>query len=617
VLAAFLLTAVARGDIYRWEYINPADHSQGKQPSAQLTPGGAGVSAAPGAVLSSRDLTTGYLIGADLTSATLTSTKLTDSDLSNANLTGANLRLATLTNATLAGSQITGASFSGATGLTPAQIASTGSYAAHDLNHVNLGVSNLPFANFSNFNLTGAIFDSATLNNANLSGSNLSNGSLRFLKGTSTNFSNTNLQDVKMDTSTLKSANFTGADLRRAVVRSSSIQNAIFTGADIRGADFLGCFMSLAQLYSTASYQAHDLTGTNLYQAILAGGDFHGMNFTNAILADQDLTGTDFTDAEIRGAIFSQAPLALTQIYSTASYKAHDLSGSNFEFSDLTGIDLSNMRLVGTDMGWTDLTNANFRNSDLTKAKISATTQDLTGVDLTGAVVRAALMGVMNQSQFYSTASYQKGDLPGIIIALNATGWDLHNVNLQDSDLSGTTLTSANLSGADLRGGKFSFSLSSANQTNTILSDGTVHNLQLVSSRTLIVRDYDTKALPVTIQNSWFMNDTGVIDLVFESDAWGSPIKQSTGYQVTLGGTLRLEFAEGTDVAGQVGRTFHVFDWTGSNRSGSFSISSPYQWDLTRLYTTGDIVLTAVPEPSAILVMSWLAIFAARRRRMN
>ena len=66
----FLLVAfatAARADIFQWEYINPADPSQGKQQSTTLAPDGAGVDAVPGANLFNRNLTMAYLIGADLT----------------------------------------------------------------------------------------------------------------------------------------------------------------------------------------------------------------------------------------------------------------------------------------------------------------------------------------------------------------------------------------------------------------------------------------------------------------------------------------------------------------------------------------------------------------------
>ena len=64
-LVAF--AASAHADIFQWEYINPADPSQGKRQSTTLALGGAGVVAAPGAYVSNLDLTMSYLIRRRLT----------------------------------------------------------------------------------------------------------------------------------------------------------------------------------------------------------------------------------------------------------------------------------------------------------------------------------------------------------------------------------------------------------------------------------------------------------------------------------------------------------------------------------------------------------------------
>jgi hypothetical protein len=90
LLALFAPAPVARADIFQWQYINPANPSLGKQRSTTLTAGGAGANAVPGANLSYRDLTMGYLIGADLTGAYGEVVILTNAELRLANLTNAN-----------------------------------------------------------------------------------------------------------------------------------------------------------------------------------------------------------------------------------------------------------------------------------------------------------------------------------------------------------------------------------------------------------------------------------------------------------------------------------------------------------------------------------------------
>ena len=99
------------------------------------------------------------------------------------------------------------------------------------------------------------------------------------------------------------------------------------------------------------------------------------------------------------------------------------------------------------------------------------------------------------------------------------------------------------------------------------------------------------------------MGPGGTLRMVFEADAWDSTISFAPGIPVTLGGTLELTFAADVNLASQVGRTFDLFDWTGVNPTGAFAISSPYAWDLSNLYTTGEVTLTAVPEPASLAML--------------
>ena len=113
------------------------------------------------------------------------------------------------------------------------------------------------------------------------------------------------------------------------------------------------------------------------------------------------------------------------------------------------------------------------------------------------------------------------------------------------------------------------------------------------------------------------MGPGGTLRMVFEADAWDSTISFAPGIPVTLGGTLELTFADDVNLASQVGRTFDLFDWTGVNPTGAFAVSSPYAWDLSNLYTTGEVTLTAVPEPSGFFLLSLAlaAILATRRAK--
>jgi uncharacterized protein YjbI with pentapeptide repeats len=412
-------------------------------------------------------------------------------------------------------------------------------------------------------------------------------------------------------------ANLSGADLSDAcvlldgcIVLHTDLTDADFTGADVRGARFRARsstpVISLAQIYSTGSYQAHDLTGIDVSGNYLAGGNFAGQNLTNAKFWEAALWDADFTDAEIRGAGFvgfHGRGIPLTQLYSTASYQSHDLTGVSF---------------VGNY-----LNSANFAGQNLTNADFNAA--KLTDADFTGAQVRGAYFGRpyisngnegtgITSDQLYSTESYQSHDLPGITFdSIDLSGWSFARQNLANARFATTLLTGADFTAADMRGAEFAdylLFLADSNTMNMIRPVGNIDGLDLNSGALLVVRDDDIGSyhnsswppIPITVDQQLTMAPGGTLRMVFEADAWDSTISFAPGIPVTLGGTLELTFADAVNLATQLGRTFDLFDWTGVNPIGTFAISSPFSWNLSELYTTGEITLTAIPEPASVAV---------------
>ncbi len=89
---------------------------------------------------------------------------------------------------------------------------------------------------------------------------------------------------------------------------------------------------------------------------------------------------------------------------------------------------------------------------------------------------------------------------------------------------------------------------------------------------------------------------------------------------LALNGTLKLILIDGYNPT--AGATFDLIDWNSS--IGSFAnidfslagLDTGLAWDTSALYTTGLVSVTAVPEPSAILLVgSVMAMTVARRRR--
>jgi hypothetical protein len=137
-----------------------------------------------------------------------------------------------------------------------------------------------------------------------------------------------------------------------------------------------------------------------------------------------------------------------------------------------------------------------------------------------------------------------------------------------------------------------------------IFSGGTIRGLDLAPGEVMLIRDIDDLVsppggssssrppIPVTIRDHLTMGEASVLQLPFEADTWDSVISFEPGIPVELGGTLELSFANDVDATTQVGRTLQVFDWTGVEPAGAFHVSGQYLWDLSNLYSTGDVRLT-------------------------
>jgi uncharacterized protein YjbI with pentapeptide repeats len=509
-----------------------------------------------GAVLSDADLsdvnlTDATLANADLSHANLTGADfrravLTGADLSHANLIEADFGLAMLSGADLSDAVITGASFEGTT-WSPEQLYSTADYKNKDLSGIRLQGNDLTGWNFAGQNLARANFSDATLTSTDLS-----------------------------------RANLTGVVFRRALLTSADLSHADLTGANVSDAM---------------------LTSTDLRQADLTGADFGRAILTNADLSDAVVTGTSFEGTTSGG--FSPE-----QLYSTASYKKRDLSEIRLAGNELSGWDFAGQKLAGADFLGATLTSTDLSHADLTGAVFDGAM--LTDADLSDAVVTGASFafttfnGGFTAEQLYSTASYKNKDLSGTRWDRNdLSGWDVAGQKLAGADLSGAILRDADLTGADLRGARYS-DLTRAITRNLITRGGAVFGLELRDGEDLWIRDHDSRGI-ITVFDGMSVSEGGVLRLVFEADHWNSLILFEQGIPVRLDGTLELTFARDVDVAAQVGRTLSIFNWT-VDPNGAFDVTSPYRWDLSRLYTTGEVRLIGVPEPNTLAMVGFAAL---------
>jgi uncharacterized protein YjbI with pentapeptide repeats len=642
------------GGIYRWD-------------NGQLIPGTENITPAPGVDVSRMDLRYGNLAGYDLSSGNFNRTNLGNADLRNANLaqgsfdhasladvqlanaslvnadlTRARLFVASFNGVNMTGAIVRGAITSNATeySLTASQLYSTKSYQDRDLTGIDLSgnLSNLAGWNFSNQDLTHAIFQWARLTGANFTdavvqgvvfnwASDLTETMLRstksykdknitgiMLRGSGIvgwDFSGQNLSFASLYTG--NNSNFSNANLTGAYLVDSNFNGANLGGAIIQGANLAGTTskgFTAEMLYSTKSYQERNLTGVHL--SGIAGWDLSGQDLTNAGL--YGLTNVNFTGAIIQGASFQNAVASgftFSQLYSTASYQSGNLSGIRMRANDLSGWDFSGQDLRNSDFYAATLTNAN-----------------LAGAMIQGADWRLTTSRGFSAVQLQSTRSYQDKDLSGINFSRNDfTGWsfagqNLTNVKFSNATLTNTDFSNADLSGVDLRNSTGFVAGAGTILHNTILADGSVQDVMLNAGEHWIVMDNSPK---VTVTGSATFAHGSTLTLI----KIGYPISFAQGVTPQLGGTLEILLDYQQDISNWFVATTKFFEWStplsADNRFDNIIWALPpgYTWNLDNLYVDGTAVIETapytVPEPASLslLALAVSSLLLRRRRDTN
>ena len=187
----------------------------------------------------------------------------------------------------------------------------------------------------------------------------------------------------------------------------------------------------------------------------------------------------------------------------------------------------------------------------------------------------------------------------------------------------------ADMSFADLRGANVRHDGPLALlMRNTIMPDGHIQGLTLTAGEQLTVRDYphndEQRDIRVIVRDSMLMDREATLKLMLkwdEDDPW-TPISFASGTAVLLSGRMELSFgAGGVPYLGEDhkgGLTFEMFDWRGASVNGSFAeiiTPSGTTWDLSRLYTAGEVTL--IPEPASVVVFASAILLLASRDRLR
>jgi uncharacterized protein YjbI with pentapeptide repeats len=278
----------------------------------------------------------------------LTFIDFSNSDLSGWSFAGQNLQHSQLSGASLAGANFNGANVAYVdftnTDLTSSQLYATASYQQknltqivltnHDLSNWNLAGQNLMAANLQGANITGTNLQGAIINQVTFAGTALTSQQLYstasyqshdltsvYLPGI--DLSNWDFSNQKLAGASFANANLTGANFTNATVNADSPYPYFPSGTVFFGASGF----TSNQLYSTASYQNHNLIGVNLQKIDLTGWNFSGQNLYSARLTGSALVGANFTDADLSDTAFPVNVAQTGAIFHNTIMPDHSVTG--------------------------------------------------------------------------------------------------------------------------------------------------------------------------------------------------------------------------------------------------------------------------------------------------
>jgi uncharacterized protein YjbI with pentapeptide repeats/beta-lactamase regulating signal transducer with metallopeptidase domain len=159
------------------------------------------------------------------------------------------------------------------------------------------------------------------------------------------NFAGSNLTGSDFSHSNLQNANFNGANLSGVDFEGADLRNASFAGANLSGANLDGAKLEGTNLdhanLSGSDIDLRTLSQTQIraYLPRCNGCDLHGTNLSGMDLRGLHLIGVDLSHANLRGANLQDAT------FSGVDFSGADLRGANTDGTKFIGCDFSGAQL--------------------------------------------------------------------------------------------------------------------------------------------------------------------------------------------------------------------------------------------------------------------------------
>ncbi|MEM9751221.1 MAG: pentapeptide repeat-containing protein, partial [Pseudomonadota bacterium] len=268
---------------------------------------------------------------------------------------------------------------------------------------LNLSRSQLEAPYFRRMRAPRASFYQARTRHADLEGAFLPDADFTQAEHLYGLFRNAHLVRANLSGAQADTARFTGADLSNAKAQGLSAFYASFAGARLRGANFAGASLSRARFVGAK------MNRTNLKGADLSSARLMGVDLTRAALSGANLHAARIDcDTRLPPEIDAYAAgLISVERSCDGVAQRRDFSGVDWEFADLSGLNLDRASFEGSSVRFTSFSSARLRaaNFEGVSGPAGFFAADLRDASFVGAQNPGNFFG--NASRFASTGSNQ------------------------------------------------------------------------------------------------------------------------------------------------------------------------------------------------------------------
>ena len=284
----------------------------------------------------------------------------------------------------------------------------------------------------------------AGVRGADLSGMDLSNA-----KASNTFLVGANLKGSRLFEATLNGANLAEAKLKNSDLRDAELKGTVLEGAKLEGADLTNVkYLTCDQIKSAL------IDEKTVFPFYLVKGETEKQKCNKRTnYQDSDLQGVDFHGVDLTGADFKNADLHNVNfkdfVFQRVNFKKANLQRINFQGANFIDVDFYGAKLKESQLEYSNLVNA----KNLTCEQINSAS--INGETILPVYLKNIWMVSDRSRTCERRTDFQGESLQGVSFQrVDLRGFNFKGANLSEADFKGASLEGVDLTGVNLKGAK-------------------------------------------------------------------------------------------------------------------------------------------------------------------